>query len=58
MNVVDSCGMLEIPVAGMDERVVLAVLLPLLLRGASDEGLFEGRACFRKKSMDEAERER
>jgi hypothetical protein len=30
----------------------------LLLRGASDKGLFEDRACFRKKSMDEAEKER
>lgn len=56
-----SCGMLEIPVAGMDERVVLAVLLVLPLRGrfpASDKVLFEGRACFRKKSMDETERKK
>lgn len=45
--------MLEIPVAA-DERVVLADLLALPLRGrfpASDKDLFEGRDCFRKKSM-------
>ena len=41
--------------AGIDERVVLADLLPLDLRGrpGSDKVLFEGRDCFRKKSMDE-----
>ena len=56
MNAVASCGMLEIPVTGMDEGVVLAVLLPLPLRGrfpASDKG----RVCFQKKSMDETERD-
>lgn len=57
MNAVASWGMLEMPVAGIDERVVLADLLELPLRGrpGSDKVLFEGRACFRKKSMDETE---
>lgn len=60
MNAVASCIMLEIPVAGIDERVVLEDLLALLLRDrlpASDEALFGGRVCFQKKSMDETERE-
>lgn len=61
MSAVASCGTLEIPVAGMDERGVLAVLLLLPLRGrfpASNEVLLEGRLCFRKNSMGEAEREK
>lgn len=58
--VVDSCGMLRIPIAGMDIRGLLEVLLPALLRGQfaiSDAGLDEddedGRFCLKKKSMDE-----
>ena len=60
MDAVASCGMLEIPVDGIVERVVLADLLPVPLRGrpGSDEDLFEDRVCFRKKSMDETEREK
>jgi hypothetical protein len=59
MELVASCGMLEIPIAGMDERVVLVDLVPLPLRGrpGSDEVLVEGQDCFRKKSMVEKERE-
>lgn len=33
MNAVDSCAMLRIPIAGMDIRGLLEVLLPALLRG-------------------------